>query len=957
MSFRLPLLPAPTGERGRLRRIGAANPRLKLFTAAGLALSTGAIYLAFFSTHLHKEVRVGIDKAPPYQMMGSDGKAQGVSVDMLGEAARRKGIHIIWVSTSLQPDKALLQGVADIWPAAAPTQNRRAILHLTDPWIRNNYCLVKLRDSPEAGLPIVAHLRNSVHLALVSRFFPRSRKIEKADRAQILKSVCLGEAAAGFMEARFLDSALLERPKGCETATLDVSLVEGAQRDLVMMSTNAFAKEADALRAEMNNLATEGAMGASLNRWSPFSSAETQSIFALEQSQRNARWMEYGLAGLVIVLFIIFWQAARRTMAERRYRELFELNPFPAWIYDLDTLRFLDVNQAAIDSYGYSKAEFLAMTINEIRPVEDLPLLWEDLRTSKGAIQSSGPWRHKKKNGSLLWAEITSHDVAASYGPARLVIANDITERKRQREELERAKEAAEIAMRTKSAFLANMSHEIRTPMNGVIGMTDLLLDTPLTAEQMQLADTIRSSGEALLKIINDILDFSKIEAGKLQLEEIEFDLYNICEECLDLASVETRRKGLTIHAHLDPKLPEALVGDPVRLRQVLLNLLSNAVKFTALGGVSLSITAEPVGQDAFLISCSIEDTGIGISPEMRSRLFESFTQADSSTTRQFGGTGLGLAISKRLIEMMGGVIDFDSEAGRGSRFWFNVTLAAGRPGKLTAVQQRLKGKRVLLVDGSENGYLLHQHLESTGAIVERVADESDGIVRLAEAAQAGRGYSLAVLDFRSLETDGLAAARAIRKNATLRSLPVVMVGSCRDSDLSHEARQLRVSGFLAKPVRRTYLLDVLLEALSEGSGLPKHPISSPLPDGVRQVLLVEDNPANQMLALMMLSRFGCHADLARNGREAISAWALKQYDLILMDCQMPEMDGFTATAEIRRRERPGRRTPIVALTANALEEEKLKCFEAGMDDHLAKPFRKAELGQMLEKWTAVQAQ
>ena len=471
--------------------------------------------------------------------------------------------------------QALLKGVADIWPAVARTPERERQLHFTEAWIRNNYCMVSFRGRGGTRLPPtapVAHLNNIVHKALVTRFYPQNPKIVERDRSEIVRAVCRGEAAAGFMETRFLDSALLERPKGCETAVLEVSIVRGAQLDLAMMARPEFAREADALRTEINELARNGEMAASLDRWSPFSSAETQSIFALQQTREFNRWMEYGVAGLLAIILIVLWQAGRTWLAERRYRELFELNPFPSWIYDVDTLHFTDVNQVAVDRYGYSREEFLAMKITDIRPPEEGEKLLENMGTTTGRMQQSGPWKHLKKDGTMLWADITSHDVVSAHGRTRLVIADDVTERKRQREELEQARDAAEVAMKTKSTFLANMSHEIRTPMNGVIGMTALLLDTNLSAEQHQLAETIRSSGEALLEVINDILDFSKIEAGKLHLEQIPFDLQNLCEECVDLIAVEAKRKELTVETSFDGAMPETVVGDPLRVRQVLLN-------------------------------------------------------------------------------------------------------------------------------------------------------------------------------------------------------------------------------------------------------------------------------------------------------------------------------------------------------------------------------------------------
>jgi PAS domain S-box-containing protein len=951
------LLPPATGVLWVLRRIEAVVSRPKLLVAISVFAALIGGYFLYRREQPLKPVRIGIDQAPPYQMIGQDGHVYGVSIDMLGESARRIGLKVIWVPIHEQPGKALQQGMVDIWPAVARTPSRERQFHLTEPWLRNNYCVISLRGqgATHGHFPDhapIAQLDNPVHKWLVKRFYPKNPKLTKSDRSEIIRSVCQGEALAGFMETRFLDSALLDRPNGCETAVLDVSIVQGAQRDLVIMARRAFAREADAIRAGINQLAKSGEMAASLDRWSPFSSAETQSIVALQQTREFNRWMEWGVAALSVIILIVVWQALRTWIAERRYRELFELNPFPSWMYDVSTFRFLDVNDAAIEGYGYTREEFLAMKITDIRPAEEVPKLVENVRQASGRIQQSGPWRHRRKDGTILWVEVTSHDVLSADGRARLVIADDVTERKRQREELESAKNAAEVAMKTKGAFLANMSHEIRTPMNGVIGMTSLLLDTNLTPEQHQLAETIRSSGEALMEIINDILDFSKIDAGKLFLEQIPFDLQNVCEECIELVSVEAKRKRLAVDTSFDPRMPENVIGDPVRVRQVVLNLLSNAVKFTASGRIRLSLDVESVPAEECVIRCSIEDTGIGISEEAKGRLFDSFTQADSSTTRQFGGTGLGLSISKRLIQLMGGEIDFDSELRRGSRFWFTLNLPVGPAGKLAAIRAGLEGKPVLIVDDSPvQRQLIRTYLERVGACPEEVTRGPEALSLVLNASRNGDPYALVILDFHMPGMDGLETARKIRHNRDTAAVPIVIVGSYRDAESAEHARQLGISGFLMKPVRRSYFLDAASNALSKLQPAESVAASDSAATLPNEVLVVEDNPANQKLALMILSHFGCHADLAVNGLEAISAWESKRYDLILMDCQMPEMDGFTATAEIRRREGQDRHTPIVALTANALEEERQKCFDAGMDDHLAKPFRRSDLKQMLEKW------
>ncbi len=960
MFHRFPTLRKQSGME-RLLNCKESKLRVSFFVCLGAAIALSCLYR--FTHQPFRDVRIAVDHAPPYQMFGKDGKAQGISVDVIGEAARRIGIHVTWAPTDLQPSRSLLEGVANIWPALARTEKRDRLFHFTEPWLRNDYCLITLQkdNNNEPSPPVlpstvpIAHLRNTVHAALVARHFPLNALLEKPSRAEVLQAVCRGEAGAGFTETRFLDSALLNRPAGCESAALQVTKIPGVQRDLALMSTKDFAREADAIRAEMNRLAEEGGIAQSLDRWALFSSAETQSIFALEQSKRLGRSLEYGVVALITLLGVMFWQTARKTVAERRYQELFELNPYPSWIYDQDTLRFVDVNEIAVQHYGYSREQFLSMKITDIRPAEDVPLLEANLLQVKTGRQS-GMWRHQKSDGTLIWVEITSRDVTSTEGQTRLVIASDITEQKRQREELEQAKEAAESATRTKSAFLANMSHEIRTPMNGVIGMTSLLLETSLTPEQCQFVETIRSSGESLLEIISDVLDFSKIEAGKLHLEQIEFDLYDICEECLELVSITARRKGIAIETALADNLPDSLVGDPVRIRQVLLNLLSNAVKFTEAGWVALQVTAE-MKDDQCQVRCVVEDTGIGISPEANQRLFQSFTQADSSTTRQFGGTGLGLTISKRLMEVMGGEINFESQIGAGSKFWFSLTLPIGKQRKFAQMEAVLAGKRVLVVDDSSvHRVLVRNYLSLAGVIVDEAESGWEAIEQLRRETKNGADYALAIIDLRMPGMDGLSLARTIRSTPNTAHLRILIVGSYRDTESAEEARRLSIAGFLVKPIRRAHFLQSVTRAITDGPYHP-HPFHREQTETLTQnfakrVLLVEDNPANQQLALLLLSRFGCKTELVQNGREAIEAWTRNQYDLILMDCQMPEMDGFTATREIRKQEGAANHIPIIALTANALEEERQKCFQAGMDDHLPKPFRKKDLEVMLEKWS-----
>jgi two-component system, sensor histidine kinase and response regulator len=678
-------------------------------------------------------------------------------------------------------------------------------------------------------------------------------------------------------------------------------------------------------------------------------------IAVLEFFSREIRQPDDELLEMLAAVGRQIGQFRERMRAQAELGTFFEASPDMLCIAGFNGY-FQRLNAAWEKTLGWTTEELLAHPYTRYVHPDDVAMARREAATVAAGKGSAGfEHRYRCKDGSYRWLSWNSTPVPEEG--LVYAIARDVTDQKKVAEELRKAREVADAANRAKSDFLANMSHEIRTPMNAVIGMAELLLDTSLRADQREYLGTLKDSAESLLGLINDILDFSKIEAGRLDLLHEEFELREALGDTLRTLAVRAHQKGLELAGRIAPEVPDRVVGDASRLRQVIVNLVGNAIKFTEKGEVLVQVEKEKAAADHVVLRFLVADTGIGIPREKQALVFGAFEQADTSTTREYGGTGLGLSISAQLVELMGGRITVDSEPGRGSRFRFSVRFPLPARGRRTTRRfPKLRGLRVLVVDDNATNRRILEEVFRQWRMRPKVASGGrEALAEMRRAVKARRPYALVLLDAQMPGMDGFSLAEEIRKSPRLARATIMMLTSGPRTDDRERCREAGISAYLTKPIKQSDLMDAIMAVLDPRAAAPptsEDDAASAETPGLR-VLVAEDNAVNQQVAVGMLERAGHTTVVAGNGREALALLEHEAFDLVLMDVQMPELDGLETAAAIRAREQTtGAHIPIVAVTAHALKGDAERCLTAGMDDYLAKPLHPRELRAAIERVT-----
>ncbi|SFA67342.1 response regulator [Metapseudomonas otitidis] len=943
--------------------------RLVLFLLLGSSTCQAAEPLEFSTAEArwlqeHGRIRVGLERKgwPPFDLMGEDGSYQGISADFLRLLGERLGLGVepVYFDDWPQAREALRRGEVDVVPSAAKTPERERWMAFSDPYLTTTSLIYSRRETPYRSLDDLAGRRVAVErgYAMEDRLRQRSRDlqlVETSDTEAALRALSSGRADAyvgNMMAAGYLIHRL-------NLSNLEVSgdpgLAGSALHFAVLREQAMLAELLDHALASVTNSERE----AILARWlPPADSVDWRELLALG-------W-PYGLAVLVLVTFVLVWnrrlavQVVERQRAEaeaQRQRStlqaLVDAIPDPIWFKDTGG-RYLGANQAFAELIGQDLDGLVGHTDAELLPTERarLRLIQDQAALAMSRPMESEDWVLQRDGRKLLYATVrATFDDEDGHLLGLVGVSRDVTARKQSEEALERAKELAEEAARLKADFLANMSHEIRTPMNAIVGMTHLALRAGPEPRQRDYLEKIRQASQHLMGLINDILDFSRIEAGKLEVEQIDFDLTLVLENLAALVGERAADKGLELIFRIDPQVPRHLVGDPLRIGQILINFANNAVKFTERGEVEVAVRGEP-RDGGWLLQLSVRDTGIGLDAAQQARLFESFQQADTSTTRRYGGSGLGLAICRRLAEAMGGDVGVDSQPGEGSLFWCRLLLPiAPEQPQPDLLRPDLLGLRALVVDDNPSARRAASDLLASLALrAEHCGDGDTALVRLQEADAQGNPFSLVILDRHMPGLDGLETARRLAALPLGKTPWVLLASTTGEGEPSGDG----IDQYLEKPLTLPRLLHAIHACqLQRQAAAPRSEVTHmPQFDGQR-VLLVEDHPLNREVAGELLEMANLQVDLAENGLDALDRLRWQpdgHYALVLMDMQMPVLDGLEATRRLRQEGRFAR-LPIIAMTANALADDRERCLAAGMNDHIAKPIEPRELWGTLSRW------